>query len=88
MTSKTQSCVDDDRRSGGGTDLLWLQVADDGVDVVEDLVDEGHHLAHLNLNKMAPALLGDLDEGVTRHVLHAVVGLCVETRRRRNHTDS
>lgn len=61
--------------SGDGTDLLWLQVTDDGVDVVEDLVDEGHHLAHLNLDKMTPALLGDLDEGVTRHVLHAVVGL-------------
>ena len=86
MTSKTLSCVDDDRRSRGGTDLLWLQVADDGVDVVEDLIDERHHLAHLNLNKMTPAFLGDLDEGVTCHVLHTVVGLCVV--KRRNHTDS
>lgn len=58
------------------TDLLWLQITDDGVDVAEDLVDEGHHLAHLNLDEMASALLGDLDEGVTRHVLHSIVGLC------------
>jgi len=58
-----------------GTDLLRLQVADDGVDVVEDLVDEGHHLAHLDLDEVPPALLGDLDEGVARHVLHAVVRL-------------
>lgn len=61
--------------------LLGLEVTDDGVDVVEDLVDEGHHLAHLHLDKVAPALLGDLDEGVARHVLHAVVSLCQEQLR-------
>ena len=57
------------------TDLLRLKVTDDGVDVVENLVDEGHHLSHLHLDKMAPALLGDLDEGVTGHVLNTIVGL-------------
>ena len=56
--------------------LLGLQVTDDGVDVAQDLVYEGHHLAHLHLHKVAPALLCDLDEGVARHVLHAIVGLC------------
>lgn len=61
--------------------LLGLEITDDGVDVVEDLVDEGHHLAHLHLDKVAPALLGDLDEGVARHVLHAVVSLCREQLR-------
>ena len=55
--------------------LLGLQVTDDGVDVAQDLVYEGHHFAHLHLHKVAPALLGDLDEGVASHVLHAVVGL-------------
>ena len=60
--------------------LLGLEVTDDGVDVVEDLVDEGHHLAHLHLDKVSPALLGDLDEGVARHVLHAIVGLCKTLR--------
>jgi hypothetical protein len=55
--------------------LLGLEVTDDGVDVVEDLVDEGHHLAHLHLDKMATALLGDLDESVTRHILYPIMGL-------------
>lgn len=59
------------------TDLLRLQVTDDGVDVVEDLINKGHHLSHLDLDEMTPALLGDLDEGVTRHVLNTVVGFCV-----------
>lgn len=65
------------------SDLLRLQVADDGVDVVEDLVDERHHLAHLDLNKMAPTLLCNLDKGVTGHVLHAVMSLCVMRKRQR-----
>ena len=56
--------------------LLGLQVTDDGVDVAQDFVYEGHHLAHLHLHKVAPALLCDLDECVARHVLHTVVGLC------------
>lgn len=58
-------------------DLLWLQVTDDGVDAAEDLVDEGHHLAHLDLDKMSTALLGNFDEGVACHVLNAIMGLCV-----------
>lgn len=64
------------RRRTLHTDLLRLQVADDGVYVIKDLVNEGHDLADLHLNKMPPALLSDLDEGVARHVLHAVVRLC------------
>lgn len=58
------------------TDLLRLQVADDGVNVIEDLVDEGHDLPDLHLNKMPPAFLGNLDERVACHVLHAVMRLC------------
>lgn len=54
--------------------LLGLQVTDDGVDVVEDLINEGHHLPHLHLHKMPPALLSDLNECVTRHVLHSIMG--------------
>lgn len=56
-------------------DLLRLEVADDGVNVVEDFVDEGHHLSHLHLNKVAPALLGNLDERVTGHILNSIMGL-------------
>lgn len=59
------------------TDLLRLQVTDDGVDVVEDLINKGHHLSHLDLDEMTPTLLGDLDEGVTCHVLNTVVSFCV-----------
>jgi hypothetical protein len=29
------------------TNLLWLQVADDGVDINEELINEGHDLANL-----------------------------------------
>ncbi len=57
------------------TDLLRLEVTDDGVDVVQDLVYEGHHLSHLHLDEVAPALLGNLDEGVTSHVLNTIMGL-------------
>ena len=60
------------------TYLLRLKIADDGVDVAEQLVYEGHHLPHLDLYKLPPALLRNLDEGVTRHVLHSLVGLVHE----------
>lgn len=56
--------------------LLRLQVTNDSVDVIEDLVDEGHDLPDLHLNKMSPALLCNLDERVARHVLHTVMRLC------------
>lgn len=56
-------------------DLLWLEVTDDGVNVVEDLVDERHHLSHLHLDEVAPALLSDLDECVTGHILNSIMGL-------------
>jgi hypothetical protein len=48
---------------------LRLQITDDGVDVDEQLVDEGHHLAHLDLDELPAALLRDLDERVASHVL-------------------
>lgn len=57
-------------------DLLRLKVTDDRVNVVEDLIDEGHHLSHLHLDKVAPTLLGNLNEGVARHVLNSIMGLC------------
>ena len=49
--------------------LLRLQIADDGVDVGQELVNEGHDLADLDLNKLTPAFLRDLDECVASHVL-------------------
>ena len=60
------------------TYLLRLKIADDGVDVTEQLVDEGHHLPHLDLYKLPPALLRNLDESVASHVLHTLVGLVHE----------
>ena len=59
-----------------GVDLVRLEVADDGSDVVEDLFDERHHLQLLDLHEMAATLLSYLDERVASHVLDAVVGLC------------
>lgn len=56
-------------------DLLWLEVTDDCVDVVEDLINEGHHFSHLHLDEVSSALLGDLDECVAGHVLDTVMGL-------------
>ena len=35
---------------------------------------------YLNLNKLPPALEGNLDEGVTGHVLHSLVGLVHELK--------
>ena len=58
--------------------LLRLKIADDGVDVAEQLVYERHHFPHLDLYKLPPALLRNLDEGVARHVLHSLVGLVHE----------
>lgn len=58
--------------------LLGLQVTDDGVDIVEDLINEGHHLSHLHLHEMPSALLSDLNECVTCHVLNSIVGFCEE----------
>ena len=62
----------------GNAHLLRLKIADDGVDVAEELVYEGHHLPHLDLYKLPPALLRNLDESVARHVLHSLVGLVHE----------
>ena len=42
---------------------------------MEDLLNERHHLPHLDLHKVAPTLLGYLDERVTRHVLYTVMRL-------------
>ncbi len=49
--------------------LLRLQIADDGVDVGQELVNEGHDLADLNLDKLAPTFLRDFNESVASHVL-------------------
>ena len=57
---------------------MRLKIADDGVDVAEQLVYERHHFPHLDLYKLPPALLRNLDEGVARHVLHPLVGLVHE----------
>ena len=59
-------------------DLVGLQVTDDGTDVVQDLLDEGHHFERLHLDKMAPALLSYLDKCVARHVLYTIMGFCVQ----------
>lgn len=62
---------------------MWLEVTDDSVDVIEDLIDEGHHLSNLYLDKVPSALLGNLDESVTGHVLDTIMGLCHRIEKRR-----
>ena len=59
--------------------LLWLQITDDGVDAVEDFLNEGHDLPDLHLHKVTPAFLCDLDESVAGHVLYTIMGLCKHT---------
>jgi len=58
-----------------GVHLLGLEVRDDRGEGAEDLVDEGHYLPSLEDDKVPLALGGDLDKGVTRHVLHTLVKL-------------
>lgn len=53
--------------------LMGLQVADDCIDVVEDLFDEGDGLAYLDLDKVTTAFLRDFDKCIASHVLHALV---------------
>lgn len=71
------------RKTRSSSDLLWLEVTDDSVDVIEDLIDEGHHLSNLYLDKVSSALLGNLDESVTGHVLDTIMGLCHGMEKRR-----
>ena len=58
--------------------MLRLEIADDRVDVAEQLVDEGHHLPHLDLDELPPALLCNLDERIASHVLDTLVSLVHE----------
>lgn len=55
--------------------LLWLQIADDGREVVQDLLYEGLRFAELDYHEMTAALVSDLDERIAGHVLHALVRL-------------
>ena len=43
------------------------------------------HKKYLNLNKLPPALEGNLDEGVTGHVLYSLVGLVHELKQLVDH---
>lgn len=56
-----------------GVHLVWLEVTDDGPDVVQDVLNEWHHLQCLDLDKVSPTFLGYLDERVARHVLYTIV---------------
>ena len=76
--------------------LMWLQITDNGANVVQYLLNEGHHFLWLdltrekrlvntisdrerassNLYKMSAALLCNLDESVTRHILNTIVCFC------------
>jgi hypothetical protein len=50
--------------------LLRREIAGNLGEVPDDLLDERLVLARLERDKVAPALLGDLDEGIARHVLN------------------
>ena len=71
----TAACKFANKLDSTSTNLLRLQVAYDGADVGQDLLDEGHHFTGLHLYEVPPAFLCDLDERVARHVLNAVVRL-------------
>jgi hypothetical protein len=51
--------------------LVWLQVLDGVGQVVQQLPHKRLLLLQLQHHKLALALIGDLEEGVTRHVLQA-----------------
>jgi hypothetical protein len=52
-------------------DLVRLQVLDGGGQVVQQLSNKGLLLLQLEHNKLALALVADLEERVARHVLQA-----------------
>lgn len=52
------------------THLCRLQISRDPVQVSKDLVDERLRLPSLLHDKVSLALLGNLDERITSHVLH------------------
>jgi hypothetical protein len=54
-----------------GVDLLRAQIDRYSAEVADYLVNEGLVFAWLESDKVSPARLCDLDEGVARHVLHA-----------------
>lgn len=56
------------------TYLLWLKVTDDCINIVQDFINKWHDLSHLNLNKMSAAFLCYFYEGITSHILDAIVG--------------
>jgi hypothetical protein len=53
-----------------GVHLLGSQVTSDLAKVSNDLLNKGLILARLESDKVPPALFGDLDESIARHVLH------------------
>jgi hypothetical protein len=60
--------------------LVRREVLDGGGEVVEQLGDERLRLLQLQHDKLALALVADLQEGVARHVLHAGVRLVHELK--------
>lgn len=50
-------------------DLLRSEVAGDLAQISDDLLDKRLVFAGLECNKVASALLGDLDKGIAGHVL-------------------
>eukprot|EP00962_Isochrysis_galbana_P016892 scaffold4841_cov121-Isochrysis_galbana.AAC.8 len=59
-------------------DLSRLEVRDVRAQVDAELIDVRHRLTHLQDDELPPALLGDFEESVARHVLHARVQLVHE----------
>jgi len=63
--------------------LLYLvrgQIASNLLKGVENLIDKWRDLLRLLQHKVAPALLGDLNKGITGHVLDTVVCLVHELK--------
>ena len=63
--------------------LVRLQVTHNGTDVVEDLFNERHDLQWLNLHKVPPTFLGNLDKRITRHILYTIMSFWRDIHRER-----
>jgi hypothetical protein len=59
---------------------MRLEIANDRVDTAENLLDERHILAQLDLNEVSSALLRNFDERIARHVLNSLVSLVHELK--------
>lgn len=62
--------------------LLIIQIADNGTNACQDLVNKWHCFADLNSNKVSFTFLSDFYKRITGHVLDTLVSFCLKKEKR------